>query len=206
LHFRTRLIRWHMPINNCCCGGVNCGACASPPTTIQATFTGVTMCSGCSGINNPFGYDNKVTSGSFTNTAYCLTFDAAHSSATACFYKASISPVVMTWYSSTDGSCSGSVVSTYTIDTIYVGFTVAAGPTYLLTLRVINSNMTLAVSTGPFGNTGFACIFDGSQTVAAGALCSSGTYSNLMSTCNLQVTQRVAAAINGSVSMVMNGC
>lgn len=179
-------------INDC---GNPCPGCvggSSTPTTIQATFSGVTLCT-CSITNSHLGVpqsSERVIAG-VVNGTYCLTHDAALEAANPnfCIYTGVISFTVEA-YDVFNANCTGTPTSTETADaTIKVSYR-------------NNGDVTIQIS-GTW-NSRIRTMFL-RVDVAQAITCVDGTFSNTIN-CGTAVVPDSKLASGGSVSLVMNGC
>jgi hypothetical protein len=207
---------------NCCtpaCGGCDdgTGTQAPPPATMQAVFSGITLCTGCQKIGFFSFNDFKLTNTPDPNQTYCLTLNDTESgftnTATICLWEYIITsnPVILTEYSSGDGSCSGTVLGTYPIDKIQV---VAArvptgpgAPIYQFYVRWAASNPY----TQGFGASVYANMFEYYTSSASPfATCAGGSGINSDQTTCLGLSpsffSTVAWATGGTVTIIPNGC
>ncbi len=178
-----------------CFGGVG-------PTTIQATFSGMTLCpTTCQTLfaGSTPQFDYKIISGSAPNGTYCLT-SVGSTARGICSYQYTLPiPIVIEVYASTNGTCSGGVTATYSCDTVEVAFSKNFG-TYGFSIFIFNSHASFSAE--------FWQAFHYAATGAVGGYCIDGTYSTDVVGCSgtgLFLFESVVAT-GGSVSLVMDGC
>ncbi len=186
--------------NACCCGSTPPPACqkcfGTAPNAIQATFSGLTLCSTACRPPSGFGaFDEAIVSGSSPNGTFFLTALTAVGPDT-CRYRAVIPvPIVVAIYSSTDGSCSGSILGTYSVQYVDVEYTKIA-TTYSIRVEIFTDSGFVGTSYSAFRyfvsavNTNY---------------CVDGSYGSQISTCvsgQIALT-RSTTCTGGAVTLAM---
>lgn len=199
-----------MPVLTCTCCGADpfeCDNCydGTAATTFQAIISGVTLCpTTCRNLASE--NDDKIISGSSPDGTYCLTQEGTgvypyDSTFTYCSYAATLAdPIVVERYASSDGSCSGGVTGTFTVDTVRVWILRSvAGPFVYGIVITIQQNVPPVLADDYIA-------FQFGSLAGNTKYCLDQTRSNAINSSGLCASNARVVGYGGSVTLVRDGC
>ncbi len=181
-------------MNECICEGAQ---------TISATISGVTLCSCGTDVPGGFCNDNPATlhdmknTGTSPNGTYCLT--KTLSTSNFCQYTATVPVALGQVFSSTNGTCTGTICYSQNFNTLTVTVTYTNNVATSLDIRITPSG----------GTSANVVTFWAATPISAPSGAIDGTYTGFSTSCGA-ISQGFLAgfgfASGGNCTIAVNGC